>query len=564
MMLAKTDQNMITSNRKSVRYFLYARKSSDSEDRQVQSIESQVTKLRELARDQGLQIVKTYTEAKSAKKPGNRPVFEEVMSRIENGEADGLLCWQINRLSRNPIDSGRVSWLLQQNVLKSIQTYDRQYLPGDNVIIFSVEAVSSNQYILDLSKNVKRGLETKLNHGWLPNLPPAGYLNDRVENTIVKDPLRFPLVAKMWQMMLTGVYTPPQILKVANEEWGYLTRKSKRLGGNPLSRSGIYKIFNNVFYTGLIMSKDRQFEGKHEPMITLEEFDRVQVLMGKKGKPRPKKHAFAFTGFIRCAECGCLYTAETKTKFIKKTGKVEEYTYYHCTRKKTTINCSQRKVVPLNKLEDQVKRELDSIALIPDFRAWALEILNENNDREIQDRTTIHENQCKTLLATQAELDNLTKMRYRDLIDDDMFLKQRNELQTKITDLKGKLRHTEERAEKWLELTERTFDFATHAHEAFLNGGLELKKNILMAFGINPQIKAGMLTIEPMKWFIPIKNEAPALQKEYQRLELNKMADTKAQSEALAAIRTQWRWLWEKIRTDFRRACPLEAGERGV
>ena len=200
---------------------------------------------------------------------------------------------------------------------------------------------------------------------------------------------------------------------------------------------------------------------------------------------------------------------------------------------------------------NRIEQELESITLIPDFRTWALEVLNDNNDREIQDRTTIHENQYKTLLTNQAELDNLTKMRYRDLIDDDMFLKQRNELQTKITDLKGKLRHTEERAEKWLELTEKTFNFATYADDAFFNGGLELKKNILMAFEINPQIKAGTLTIEPMKWFIPIKNEAPALQKEYQRLELNKKPVTKAQSEALAAIRTQWRCAFEKIRTDF-------------
>ncbi len=153
----------IPKNKKSLRYVLYARKSSDSEDRQVQSIESQVTKLKELAKDQNLRIVKTFTEAKSAKKPGNRVVFEEMMATVENGEADGILCWQINRLSRNPVDSGKLSWMLQQNVLKSIQTYDREYLPGDNVIIFSVEAASSNQYILDLSKNVKRGLETKLN-----------------------------------------------------------------------------------------------------------------------------------------------------------------------------------------------------------------------------------------------------------------------------------------------------------------------------------------------------------------------------------------------------------------
>ena len=536
---------MITKERKNIHYFLYARKSSDSEDRQVQSIESQVTKLRELAKDQNIRIVKTFTEAKSAKKPGNRPIFEEMMDKVENGEADGILCWQINRLSRNPIDSGRLSWILQQNVLKSIQTYDREYLPGDNVIIFSVEAASSNQYILDLSKNVKRGLETKLQKGWLPNLAPAGYLNDKAENTIAKDPQRFNLISRMWELMLTGAYTPPQILKVANEEWGYLTRKSKRLGGKPLSRSGIYKIFNNIFYAGVIEHKGTQYEGKHDPIITLEEFDRVQVLMGRKGKPRPKKHEFAFTGFVRCGECGCLYTAETKKKFIKKTNEVREYTYYHCTRKKTTIKCSQKKVVPLDKLERQIEQELASLTIIPEFRDWALEILNENNDREIEDRSKIHEMQSKTLLSTQAELDNLTKMRYRDLIDDDMFIKQKNELQNKITDLKTKLRHTENRAERWLELTEKTFQFATYAHSAFLNGGLELKKEILMALGYSPKIKAGKLYLETMPWLIPIKNEAPALQILFKELELQEKPHSPAQSEALATIRTRWRRGWD-------------------
>ena len=533
------------------RYFLYARKSSDSEDRQVQSIESQVTKLKQLAQEQHLKIIKTFTEAKSAKKPGNRVIFEEMMAAVENGEADGILCWQINRLSRNPVDSGKLSWMLQQNVLKSIQTYDREYLPGDNVIIFSVEAASSNQYILDLSKNVKRGLETKLQKGWLPNLAPAGYLNDKAENTIAKDPQRFNLITRMWELMLTGAYTPPQILKIANEEWGYLTRKTKRLGGKPLSRSGIYKIFNNIFYAGVLQRHSTQYEGKHEPIISLEEFDRVQILLGRKGKPRRKTHHFAFTGFVRCGECGCLYTAETKKKFVKKTNEVREYTYYHCTRKKTTVNCSERKVVPLDKLEQQIEAELAGITIIPDFRDWALEVLNENNDREIEDRTKIHEMQAKTLLTTQAELDNLTKMRYRDLIDDEMFLKQKNELQAKITDLKAKLRHTEQRAVQWLELTEKTFNFATYAHAAFLKAndmgtaGLELKKEILMALGYNPTIQAGRLYIQPMKWFVRIKNEAPALQREYQRLELTKKGDEQAYSQDLLALRTRWRRRWD-------------------
>ena len=155
----------MNQDRSHIRYFLYARKSSEDEDRQIQSIESQITKLKQLAQEVNLKIVKTYTEAKSAKEPGVRDVFENMIERVENGDADGILCWQINRLSRNPIDSGRISWLLQKGILKSIQTYDREYLPGDNVLLFSVESASANQYVIDLSKNVKRGLETKLQKG---------------------------------------------------------------------------------------------------------------------------------------------------------------------------------------------------------------------------------------------------------------------------------------------------------------------------------------------------------------------------------------------------------------
>ena len=168
-----------------IKYFLYTRKSSESEDRQVQSLDDQITRLERLAKDLHLDIIKPYyTEAKSAKKPNNRPQFDEMLQRIENGEANAILCWQINRLSRNPIDSGKLGWLLQQGILKSIQTIDRQYLPDDNVLLFNVETGVANQYILDLKKNTKRGVDSKLEKGWLPNFAPLGYLNDK-ENKII-------------------------------------------------------------------------------------------------------------------------------------------------------------------------------------------------------------------------------------------------------------------------------------------------------------------------------------------------------------------------------------------
>lgn len=524
-----------------IKYFLYARKSSESEDRQVQSIDDQINRLKQLANDLNLDIKKIYTEAKSAKKPNSHPIFDEIIQRIEDGEADGILCWQINRLSRNPIDSGKLSWLLQQGILKSIQTIDRQYLPEDNVLLFNVESGMANQFVLDLSKNTKRGLQSKLEKGWLPNIAPLGYLNEKISHTIIKDPERFNLVRKMWDLMLTGSYTPPKILDIATNEWGFKTRKFKHSSNNELSQSGIYKIFTNLFYMGVIDRKDgMQYQGKHEPMITLEEFDRVQVLLGRAGRPRPKTHKFAFTGAMRCDECGCLYTAESHTKVIKRTGEVKTFTYYHCTRKKKNFRCSQRKNIPSDNLELQIEQEIERYTILPEFLEWALEGLNSKNDTEIEDRTKIYEMQHKALSQAQNELDELTKMRYRQLIDDETFVKEKNTLTSKINQMKGKLRETENRAEKWLELTEKTFSFATYARKAFLTGGLELKKEILLALGRAPIIKDQKLLIEPNEWFIPIKNGYPALEKEYSRLELQKMPMNKAKTEALASVRARW------------------------
>jgi site-specific DNA recombinase len=534
---------MNKENKEKIKYFIYARKSSESEDRQIQSIDDQINRLKKFASDSNLDIKKIYTEAKSAKKPNNRPIFDEMIQKIEDGEAQGILCWQINRLSRNPIDSGKLSWLLQRGVLKSIQTIDRQYQPEDNVLIFSVESGVANQYILDLSKNTKRGLLCKLEKGWQNGVAPLGYLNDKENKTIIKDPERFNLVRKMWDLMLTGNYTPPKVLDIANKEWGFRTRKFKRIGGNELSKSGIYKIFTSLFYTGIIVNCGLQYEGKHEQMITLEEYDRVQMVLGRKGKPRPKHHEFAFTGSMRCGVCGCLYTAETKKRLLKS-GEIHEHTYYHCTRKTTKIKCNQRKNFPVKDLEVAIEKEIEKYTILPEFLHWALESLSKKNDTEIEDRTKIYEMRHKNLMDAQKELDELTKMRYRQLIDDDAFIKEKNILTGKIAQSKEALRETETRAERWLELTEKTFAFATYARKAFFMAkgkeGLELKKEILLALGKTPIIKDLILTIEPNEWLVPIRNGYPALEKEYLGLEQGKTLMNKAQTEALASIRTHW------------------------
>ncbi|KKP37648.1 MAG: resolvase domain-containing protein [Candidatus Peregrinibacteria bacterium GW2011_GWF2_33_10] len=522
------------------KYFLYARKSSESEDRQVQSIDDQIDRLKELAKNLNLNIIEIFKESKSAKMPENRPVFDEMLKRIEGGEAEGLMCWQINRLSRNPIDSARIQWLLQRGILKSIQTIDREYRPEDNVLIFNVESGIANQFILDLSKNVKRGMQSKRDKGWFTALPPQGYMPDLVEKTIVKDPERFDLIRKMWDLMLTGAYTPPKILAIANNEWGFKTRKTRRLGNKSLSTSGIYKLFTNIFYTGNFEWKGTVYSGKHESMITLEEYDRVQEILGRKGKPRPKTHDFPFTGVIQCGECGCMITAETKIKYIKKTNQTKSYTYYHCTKRRKDYKCSQNKSISSDELEKQIDQELESLTILPEFYDWSMEILNSNNDKEVDTKGKIYENQLNTLNTLQTQLDNLTRMRYRDFIGDEEFVSERAKLKEEITKLKGSIQNTEQRGERWFELTEKTFKFVTYARSHFNEGDINKKREIFVSLGQNFILKDARLSINLEDCLVPIKKSYKSLEEEYLGLEPEKRGMTKEQSPEINSIYSRW------------------------
>jgi DNA invertase Pin-like site-specific DNA recombinase len=95
-------------------YFIYCRKSSEAEDRQVLSIESQTRELEQLAAKLNFPIAEILTESMSAKAPG-RPVFNEMMQRLYRGEAAGIICWKLDRLARNSVDGGSIIWAIKQH-----------------------------------------------------------------------------------------------------------------------------------------------------------------------------------------------------------------------------------------------------------------------------------------------------------------------------------------------------------------------------------------------------------------------------------------------------------------
>ncbi len=485
------------------KYFIYARKSSEPDDRQVLSIESQIDELKSIAKKENLKILNIFTESKSAKEPG-RPVFNELINRIYNGEAKGILCWKLDRLARNPVDGGQISWLLQQGVIESIKTFGREYKPSDNVLIMSVELGMANQFIRDLRDNTKRGLKTKVDKGWMPQLAPIGYINNVIDKTIEKDPERFEIVKRMWKLMLTGTYSAVKVLKIATDEWKLKTKQRKRIGGTPLSRSAIYTVFTNPFYYGYFRRQGELCKGLHPAMITEEEFWEVQKILGKKGVKRPKSHDFTFTGMIRCGECGAMITAEHKHK-VQKNGTKHEYIYYHCTKRKKDTNCTQPSIRDTD-MEGLIADDLLRLKISEKMLRLALEYIREENKEEIQQREAIYKNLESSYRASQKHIDNLIDMRVRELIGDDEYIDRKNKLLVEKKQIKAKLDLLENRSNEWLELTEKSFIFAHEAYELFINGTKEDKKIILQIFGSNLVLKNKKLYIEPVKPFACITN----------------------------------------------------------
>lgn len=209
------------------------------------------------------------------------------------------------------MDGGKIIYLLDQEILKDLKFATFSFENNSQgKFMLSIMFGYSKYYVDTLSENIRRGNRTKGENGWAPSRAPIGYLNDKEHRTVIADRERFHLVRKLWDLMLAGTYSPSQILKIATDTWGLRARKTKRRGGNALSLSAIDKMFANLFYGGVIEWEKKAFQGKHPAMITLEEFDRVQTLLGRKGRPRPKTHSFTYTGMIHCGACGLAVTAE--------------------------------------------------------------------------------------------------------------------------------------------------------------------------------------------------------------------------------------------------------------
>lgn len=341
-----------------IRYCLYARKSTESDELQALSIDSQIREMLEMARNENINVVEIRKESHSAKDSGQRPVYNQLLMDIREGMFNGILCWAPDRLSRNAGDLGAVVDLMDQGKLLEIRTHGQKFTNNPNekflLMILGSQAKLENDH---KGINVKRGLRAKCEKGWRPGIPPLGYIHDKYadkgDKKVFVDTERAPLIVKAFELAAYENYSGRDLHHYLNEEKHFRTKKGKKI-----TLSMIYRILADPYYYGEFeypVGSGKFYKGGYDPIISKELFLKVRGKLSVAPKRHPGTIDFAFTKLLYCGSCGSGICAEEKFKH-QKNGNIHRYVYYHCTCGKDR-NCKE----PAIREEDLINQMVELI-----------------------------------------------------------------------------------------------------------------------------------------------------------------------------------------------------------
>ena len=460
------------------KYFLYARKSTEDDDKQIMSIEAQLFELRDYARRENLEILREFQEAKSAKKPG-RDVFGKMMSLIEQGnDAIGILSWHPDRLARNSVDGGKIIYLVDINRIVSLRFPQFWFEPTPQGKFMLQVAFGQSKYFSDnLVENVKRGFRQKLRRGeWLTKAP-YGYVNNLKTRNIEPHPVYSKIVARAFVEYATATYTIQSLAKFL-AELGLTTHT-----GTPLGKASIVRLLANRAYLGFIKHHDEWYQGSFAPILSPTLFEAVQKVLQTKRRPRHSKvrHDFPFVQFARCGECGGMITAQyTTNRFGTK------YIYYHCTKKH---GICRQPYVAADSIASQMKAALQTVSLPLEEIEKIEKLITTWESESISSSGTVAQNLKSKLSETQEKLDKLVSVYLDGDIERTAYLTRKDLLLRQKASIAESLRDFGQQRKNWVEPLR---SFVLSLREAVELGKTDNHlewKRFFQKIGSNPSLK---------------------------------------------------------------------------
>ncbi len=451
------------------KYYLYARKSMDNEDKQILSIEAQLVELNEyIKRIPDIEIVEEFVETRTAKEPG-RPIFNKMIAQVEKGAVEGIVAWHPDRLARNSVDGGKIIHLVDRGLIKYLDfpTY-RFDNTSQGKFMLNIIFGQSKYYVDNLSENVKRGIRQKLRRGEYPSFAPPGYLNNYKTRKIDVDPVTAPKVKSLFEMYATGRYAFEHLIPYASS-MGILSRRT----GRALSVCGIQSILQNPFYYGFIRYNGEYYEGIHTPLIDKDLYARVQEVIKQRGR-RPRKIVSKkpFTGLIKCEICGAMVTAEVQ----------KGHTYYRCTKKKG--HCSGG-YIRQERLVDQIDDSIKRVIVDPELGTSLKDKVSEEKEtlRNSTAKDIKRLDKCMTVLENK--ISRLMDIYLEGEISKYEYCKRKQKLLDEKYDLQKQVNMLEKGQYLWLELLEEFINGLGAANFALSSDSLEEKRQFLENIGSN-------------------------------------------------------------------------------
>lgn len=483
---------------------MYLRKSTESDDRQVLSIPAQERELRAAASRLGHTVLgDPVAEQMSAKRPG-RPLFAEVVERVQRGEAHGILCWHLDRLARNPVDGAAIMWGLSERKIEAIVTPDRTWSgTGDDKLMMSIVFGMATKYSDDISRNVKRGVREAIGRGQWPARPKIGYLRDHTTMQLVPDPARWDIVREMWLRRAAGE-SIAKILRWATEEQQLRLPANRTRGRGTLPLSRLYRIFEDPFYAGLIRHKQGTAPGVHLPMISWDTYQRVQNLCPG-SRPWTKTESqrtreFPYRGIMRCGRCQSMITAYTTTN---RWG--TSYNYYRCTRHGRPILACPEPPIDEKTIDTAVLQMLRDVTLPRRLVEWVVAELEQSagagQDATNAQRTRIEER----LSDTQRRAGRARMLCVDGVLSEGEYTQLRDDIAEEQQSLNSQLASLSTIA-SMIQPWKTAANWLVDAENTYKNASSFRKQQILRAVGSNPQILGKKVLITANEAMLKLSN----------------------------------------------------------
>lgn len=461
---------------------LYARVSSNRQEKEGFSIPAQIKYLREYALKNNFEIVEEFVEAETAKKAG-RAEFNRMIEYLKANEDERIiLVEKVDRLYRNLLDYGTVDSIrgLEVHFVKENEILSENSRSSIKFTI-GIRVLMAKQYIDNLAEESAKGLKERIEQGYAL-YPPLGYMygNDGThKHAIIKDPERADYAVRAFNLFVYENMSAPSINNILYEEG---LRNPK---GEKYALSTIQRMFKNPMYVGDYTYQGKTYpNGKHEALISRELFQLAQDKLNN-ANDTTRKHdvEFPYIGLFKCGVCGCSYTAERK---VKPSGK--EYIYYHCTGKGKIKTCKKNSYISEAKIEKFIIEILKGLENLP------LELINEIKDslKEIHDLKNNYSETSQDSINKQIkEIDRMIASGYKRMLkstndsENELWNSTYTQLRAEKEQLREQLAYIDKADDEFYKQSDLILKFCKNASKIFMKATPSEKRTICEIMGSN-------------------------------------------------------------------------------